>query len=469
MSRCSFPPNPVPACLRVWSMRTDFFSHRILIASHSSITMRFLVSADETGNIKEVVCGRGVDTSIKNGVQPELVQNILETSEVTNVKNRIVHLTTFQEKWIVLTRLGGYVTVYANNNSPELPEENHTLLHTYKLPVDHADKPIALIKFEESDFALVAFESSVVFVVAFNNGKFDIDPISIAIPPRVEGKKLELSAFVHNPYARGIFACGGKDNDLQVLKLFEKKKKFTSKDFKSSSAWKVKVLFQAENVEPDHLDLEVPIWISGILFCKDTPKKGYKLVTSTRHGHIRKYNTEEDTEPTDSYKVCDKPIITLTFATEEQDEILITDTHTYVVRLSLTKVDAKAHRIVSASAGTFFKPSLKLLGKYSEGGNTGAIHGVDVAIAKGIVAFGGLDRYLRVFNIQTRAMISKVYLGTQISAITILDSSDGDEESEEKKRELEAEKDDEEFWNDLGEEDAPETAPAPIIRKKRRL
>lgn len=426
--------------------------------------MRFLVSADETGNLKEVICKRGVDTSKKDGEQPDSVENILQTSDLTNVKNRIVNLATFEDKWIVCTRMGGYVDVYDLVTLSEIPEENENLLKSYKLPVESGDKPVSLIKFEDSDFVLAAFESSVVFVIKFNGGKFDLEPISITVPSHTEGKQFTLSSFVHNPYARGIFACGGKENDLQIIKFFDKKKKFAKKDFQNASSWKLKVVFKAENVEPDHLDLEVPIWITGILFCEDAPKKGYKLVTSTRYGHIRKYDTLEETEPVESYKVCDKPIITLTFASKEQDEIFISDTHTFVARFSLTKVDSKAHRIVSASAGTFFKPSLKLLGKYSEGGNTGAIHGVDADLSKNIVVFGGLDRYLRVFDISTRALLLKVYLGTQISSLAILDATDGDEVPDEKKRELEAE---EEFWNDLDNEESE--APAPIIKKKRRL
>lgn len=431
--------------------------------------MRFFVSSDETGNIKEVICDSGVDTSKKDGAQPELVINILPSSDITNVKNRIVHMATFQEKWIVSTRLGGYVSVYDMYNSSEMPEENYNILHNYKLPLENGDKPVALIKFEKHDYVMVAFESSVVFVIYFNGGKFDVEPISISIP-MTQAKENEerptLTAFVQNQDEPGIFASGGKHNDLQVLKIFDRKKKFTAKDFKSPTKWKVEVLFLAENVEPDHLGIEAPIWISGILFCKDAPKKGYKLVTSTRYGNIRKYDTVEDSEPTGSYKVCDKPIVTLNFATKEQDEIIISDTHTFVARLSLTKVDAKAQRIVSASAGTFYKPSLKLLGKYTEGGNTGAIHGVDVDLSNDIVAFGGLDRYLRVFNVHTRALILKVYLGTQISSLIILDASNATDASKETKRELEANDDDENFWNDLDNE---KEASAPIIKKKRRI
>lgn len=450
---------------------SDFFSssspHLNLPFDKSSPIMRFFVSSDETGNIKEVICASGVDTSKKDSTQPELVNNILQTSDLTNVKNRIVHMATFEEKWIVTTRLGGFVTVYDMYNSSENSEENYSMSHKYKLPVDNGDKPVALIKFEKHDYVMVAFESSVVFVIYFNGGKFDVEPISFSIPVRQEKETEEtttLTAFVQHPYIPDIFASGGKNNDLQVLKIFNTNKKRTAKAFNSSNEWKVEVVFLADNVEPDHLGIEAPIWISNILFCKDTPRKGYKLITSTRYGNVRKYDTLEDTEPTGSYKVCDKPIVTLNFATENQDEIIISDTHTFVARLSLTKIDAKAQRIVSASAGTFYKPGLKLLGKYSEGGNTGAIHGVDVDLSTGIVVFGGLDRYLRVFNITTRALIMKVYLGTQISSLIILDSSNANELNE-KKRDLEADDDDEKFWNDLDHE----SKPAPIIKKKRRI
>lgn len=420
---------------------------------------KILATADETGNIKETICSRGTDTSKKDGIQPESVTNLLQTSEVTNVKNRIVDLKVL-DRWIIATRLGGCVSIYDNYGASEVPEENYKLSHSYNLPTESNDKPVALVTFEESDFIMVAFESSVVYVIYLNNGLFDFEPIPVTLPARQDKNASTLSAFVANPYSRGIFATGGKDNDLQVLKLFGKNKKFSSLDFKSAKSWAPKILFQAENVEPDHLGLDVPIWISKILFCEAAPKKGFRLVTATRHGHIRKYDTEEDEEPIATYKVCEKPIISLIFATQAQDEIIICDTHTFVARLSLTKVDAKAQRIVSASAGTFYKPSLKLLGKYSEGGNTGAVHGIDASLETGVVAMGGLDRYLRVFDIQSRALVLKVYLGTQINAVTIILSTEV--EDEEKKREVEEE---EEFWNELDEKKETST----IQKKKRRI
>ncbi|OBA23179.1 hypothetical protein METBIDRAFT_76240 [Metschnikowia bicuspidata var. bicuspidata NRRL YB-4993] len=395
--------------------------------------MRFFVSADESGNVKEVVCSKGTDTSKKDGQQPDLVQNLLQKHDLTTVKTRIVHLKTFQERWIVTARLGGFLN------------------------------PVSLVAFEEHDFVLVAFESAKLFVVHFDGGKFTTAPLCIALPPRQTKNPTTLSAFVANPYVAGVFAYGGKDNDLQVIRLFDSSKKFSNADFADLKSWKVKTLFQAENVEPDHLDLEVPIWITNILFMQGEAKKKFKLVTATKYGHIRKYNTAEDTEPTELYKVCDKPIISMVFASENQDEVIISDTHTFVAKLSLTQVDKKAHRIISASAGTFYKPSLKLLGKFSEGGNTGAIYGVDVSFNAGLVAIGGLDRYLRVFDIGSRKLVLKVYLGTQISTIKMLDDTDsGDKEGD--KRDAE---EDDEFWNAL-DEGKDTNGGAPLLKKRKR-
>ena len=116
-------------------MRIFFQTHLQVIATTPlDRTMRFFVSADETGNVKEVVCSRGTDTSVKDGQKPELVQSILQKDETTNVKNRIIDMIVYQEKFLIASRLGGLVSVYELFGSSEVPEENYKLLHTYKLP-----------------------------------------------------------------------------------------------------------------------------------------------------------------------------------------------------------------------------------------------------------------------------------------------------------------------------------------------
>ena len=85
------------------------------------------------------------------------------------------------------------------------------------------------------------------------------------------------------------------------------------------------------------------------------------------------------------------------------------------------------------------------MGKFT-GGNTGATFGVH--IYERIVAFAGLDRYLRVFDLESREILAKVYLGVEVSALLILDDEDTEDE-ETKKRKRKEEEDDEELWNQL--------------------
>lgn len=424
--------------------------------------MRFLVSADETGNVKEVICPEGTDTSQKEGIQPELIRSVLEESEHLNVRSRIKMMKVVNDNKLVTARIGGFIDFYdvTDRNSDEYGK----FLRSVDLRCEPSDKPVALIEDESRNIVIVAFESSKLFFV--NLSKED-DPVVLNLPGRTT-EASSISAFTSNPYEPGIFAYGGKDNDLQVIKLFNnrtlKKQGFRFDDVNS---WKLEVLFKAENVEPDHLGLDVPIWITGILFQKGSGSKtGYKIVTSTGYGHIRQYDTLSDDEPVGSFKVCERPITNLKFASDSQEDIIISDTHNYIAVLSLVKVDAKAVRIVSASAGTFYKPSLKVLGRYSQGGNTGAINDITSSPSSNIIATGGLDRYLRVFEVQTRKLLAKVYLGTQISSICFLEDDSSFAIDKESINRAEEQLRDDEIWEQL--ENNKETDDKPLITKRRR-
>ena len=84
------------------------------------------------------------------------------------------------------------------------------------------------------------------------------------------------------------------------------------------------------------------------------------------------------------------------------------------------------------------------MGKYQEGGNTGAIFGV-LCFKDTFVATGGLDRYLRVYDLETREMVSKVYMGSQIADILFLEG----EEEEESEEEVDEEEENNALWDEL--------------------
>ncbi|ODV81990.1 uncharacterized protein CANTADRAFT_24693 [Suhomyces tanzawaensis NRRL Y-17324] len=419
--------------------------------------MKFIVAADDTGSLKEVICSRGTDTSKQDAVQPKSIKNY-RVDTGNSFRNKITKLVNFQSTYLIGARVGGEVSIYDLVNEEETPEEEkYSLLHTYKLDVDQKDKPVSLIKLSPLDSILIAFESSKVFIIHFQGDEFDYAPIPVTLP-----STKSINAFVANPNVEGVFAYGGQENDLQIIKLYEQPA--TGLMFNDKVEFKPKVLFNAKNVKNDHLDLRVPVWISNILFLKDAPTPdAYKVLTSTRYGQLRIYDTTHGRRPVKDYKICEKAIVAMTFGDEQQESVIVTDVHNLIGKYSLIKEDEKALKIHSASAGDVVRPVLKLLGKFSQGGNTGATHALENAEDEVLVA-GGLDRYLRVFDIETRDILAKVYLGVEVLSVLVDDLEDEEEEVEEgaekkitiqrkRRRDIEKaeESDEEEMWSKLDE------------------
>lgn len=426
--------------------------------------MKVIVAANDTGAIKEVVFNRGTDTSKQDGVQPISVKNFC-VDETT--RTRVLQMVNFCNKYVVASRLGGRVCFYdlENHSDDVTDEDKYKLVHSFQLQgLESTDKSIALIPFEDEEVIVVAFESGKVFFINADGDSFDVAPIEIQL-----GEKLPLSVFVANTQEPGVFAYGGQEVDIKIVRLFESsidfKKVFKNNNGGKEDVIKSQVLFSGKNVKNDHLDLRVRVWITGIRFLESNSSKSFKVITTTRYGQLRLYETGEGKRPRHDYQLCEKPILTLNIANEDQTEVIITDTHSLIGKFSITQVDARGFQMHSASAGNIVKPTLKLLGKYL-GGNTGATFGTDV-VEDEMFAAAGLDRYFRLFDIESREVIAKIYLGVEASSLLLLDIEDEEIENPEeeaaansgKKRtrgeEVENEEDDEEeLWAQLGEEES---------------
>lgn len=422
--------------------------------------MKFIVSSDNTGGFKEVVCNTGTDTSIKDGKPPI---SITSYAEGNAYKTRIIKMLNFKNTYLIGARAGGAVSIYdmvevAGDDNEEQKEAakdeeekniKYQLLHTYQLDVSANDKPVSVIELDALDAVLVAFESCKVFVIHFEGDSFDFAPISVNIP---DAKP--INAFAENPQVPGVFALGGEENDVRVIRIFDKDLDY--KFFQNKKQFEVEVLFTAENVENDYLDMRVPIWIKQIVFLHSEDEEHFRFVTGTKYGQLRIYNTAEDSEPVHDYKITDKPIISMILANDEtQKEVISTDSHNMIAKHHLEKVDKNGRRINSASAGLIIKSVAKLMGKYSEGGNTGAIFALVNGDNK-VLATGGLDRYLRVFDIESRRILAKVYVGVEISLIVVLNSKNEkyvpkDGIARKRRRDIAKaeESDDEELWAQL--------------------
>ncbi|CCG22255.1 Nsa1 66S pre-ribosomal particle component [Candida orthopsilosis Co 90-125] len=413
--------------------------------------MKILVASDDTASGKLIECNRGTDTSKQDAPQPKSITNCFTVPKF-NYSSRIKHLINYNYQYFIASRIDGTISVYdyeEDSNAKETLAEDEKdeldvmvnlfkHLHDYKVPIVASDKPIGLFKVEKLDSVLVPFTSGKVFLIYV--GDFKFEPLEIKLP--VESP---IEAFAVNPEYENIVAYGGKEVDLKVVELYDEKinSSIFKKDYKK--LFDPKVVFAAKNVKNDHLDLRVPIWNTNILFFKTDSKDNFKVLTSTHYGHLRIYDSTHGRKPLKNYQVSQDPISTLTFADDDQKEVIITGPNSLIARYSLTQVDEKAFKTNSASAGEIVKAVPKSLGRYT-GGNTGATYAVEVV--ENMVAFSGLDRYLRVFDVESRELLAKVYLGVEVSSLVILDDEDEEEEEVKRKREAE-EEEDEELWNQL--------------------
>lgn len=418
--------------------------------------MKFLVAARDSGSFKFVHASRNTDTSKKDSIAVKLIEDFEKDQ---SPKNYISKFTIYNDQYLITVRVNGTLQIHQYNLDDLSVEkvqdgklDTFLLLKTYDLIKN--DKPIALITLNKFNSILIAFESGDVSIIQID-AKFSHQPINFTLPT-----KKPISAFTQHPSQPGVFAFGGKENDLQVVELFDDKttlKSFNklSKDSKLS----FKSIYVAKNVKPDHLDLRVPIWINQIKFVDSENDGSYKLVTTTNYGQIRIHKTSHGKRPLNDFKICDQGLISLEIV-DDNEACIVANTGSLIAKYSLTKIDENAHKTNSASAGTVIKPVAKLLGRFSEGTNTGATYAL--TSQDDIVVTGGLDRYLRVFDLESRSQISKIYLGIEISDILILDTEDeidpnapvepvkkSKRKREDNDEEDEEDSDEEEIWNTL--------------------
>lgn len=163
-------------------------------------------------------------------------------------------------------------------------------------------------------------------------------------------------------------------------------------------------LWEARNVANTVLDLPVPVHITGITAVPDGPdvatSSGNLLAAVSRYRHVRLYDVRSDNRrPIRSAVDADcgeYPFTAVTAAVTAAGPILITgDTYGTMRRYDV---------------GT-----MKLAGVYK--GPAGAIKGLSVCDGLPYVAAASLDRCVRVFHTETRALLRRVYLKQRLTAV----------------------------------------------------
>lgn len=284
---------------------------------------------------------------------------------------------------IAVGRRNGDIELY------EISDENQ-LIHKWELKSSEKDECSYIISLEVvGDRWLFACTKSG-RIIAMDLGNFEVSNGQLPIPS-AKGKQ-SLCIFRRNPFKEEEFAVGGNEIDVKIVNI----------KAASDCRVEVKTIWKSKNVKNDKLDLRVPIWVHNILFQSET-----EFITVTKYGQLRMYDTSKGRRPFADIKISDHPITSLSFADSNMKEIIYSDTH---MTTALFNLDEKLS-----------------LGKFA--GATGAVQ--DIHVCGTLLATGGLDRYLRVFDISTREIAGKIFIGTQVSRVWILEGEDGKEDRDE--------------------------------------
>ncbi|XP_011503405.1 PREDICTED: WD repeat-containing protein 74 [Ceratosolen solmsi marchali] len=173
-----------------------------------------------------------------------------------------------------------------------------------------------------------------------------------------------------------IIGTGGLENPL---KLFDLEKKIS--------------IFTAKNVSHDWLQLRVPISINDLHFLSNNKE----IVTVGKYGFIRVYDT----------KAQRRPVINLEIKEE-----------------SLTKIStcSQDKQIICGSGkGRINMVDLRKCGRVlnTYKGPVGAVTGVAVNKTDQYIVSANLDRYLYIHDLNTKALLKKVYLTSKLSSMVM--------------------------------------------------
>ncbi|KAK3104105.1 hypothetical protein FSP39_024457 [Pinctada imbricata] len=187
----------------------------------------------------------------------------------------------------------------------------------------------------------------------------------------------DLFVHRHNPKDTTQFVTGGKENEL---KLWDVERELTP-------------IFTTKNVRNDWLNLRVPVWVTGVVFCRDSDR----LISCTGHHQIRVYDPKVQRRPVLDFEFDEYPITALCLHSSDDNLVVVGNTHG-----KMGTIDVRTGKVVN-----LFK------------GFAGGIRDIQCHASEPIVASCGLDRYLRVHDLNTRALLHKFYLKSRLNCIVL--------------------------------------------------
>uniref|UniRef100_K3WS22 Anaphase-promoting complex subunit 4 WD40 domain-containing protein n=1 Tax=Globisporangium ultimum (strain ATCC 200006 / CBS 805.95 / DAOM BR144) TaxID=431595 RepID=K3WS22_GLOUD len=217
------------------------------------------------------------------------------------------------------------------------------------------------------------------------------------------------------PKEQTHIAVGGNERDLNIWSLE-----------------KQECVFKAKNVTHDNLDMRVPVWVKDLRFLSQGSSNGHRVVVGTGYQHVRIYDTNTKRRPVQELKFGEYPINALCVSPDET-RVYIADTAGNLDILDLR--------------------TLKHMGRCT--GPVGAIRDIACHPTLPYIAAVGLDRFVHVFDVNTRKYQHNVYAKQRLNTVMFCDDGVKDipkpvEEPAAKKRKTD---DDEEFGGDDDDEE----------------
>ncbi|KAL1428101.1 hypothetical protein MTO96_016994 [Rhipicephalus appendiculatus] len=226
-----------------------------------------------------------------------------------------------------------------------------------------------------------------------------------------------------HPRKEGVVATGGKENELKLWDLENLQKP----------------VFTAKNVRNDFLDLRVPVWVTDMDFMNDSEK----IIAITGHHQVRVYDpNSRQRRPVVDFEFDEYPLTCLSL-TPRPEQVVVGNSHGRVGLL-----DIRRKGMVHVYKGV-----------------AGSIRAVCCHPTLPIVASCGLDRFVRVHDLHSRLLITKLYLKSRLNCLLMrTDFTVEDEEENKDKEEATA---DDELWEEMEEVDEAADVSAKKVPTKR--
>uniref|UniRef100_A0A2D4IQS0 WD repeat-containing protein 74 n=1 Tax=Micrurus lemniscatus lemniscatus TaxID=129467 RepID=A0A2D4IQS0_MICLE len=204
-------------------------------------------------------------------------------------------------------------------------------------------------------------------------------------------------------------ATGGKENCLKIWDLHQPQEP----------------VFQAKNVRHDWLDLRVPIWDRDMEFLPGSEK----IVTCTAHHQVRIYDPScPQRRPVLEVNFGEYPLTALSL-TSDANSAVVGSSHGDVA-----VIDLRQGRLVKCLKGF-----------------AGSVRAIQCHPTLPVVASCGLDRFLRVHNLQSQRLEHKVYLKSRLNCLLLTSREKWESEDFEPSINLqdEVKEEDDELWNSM--------------------